>query len=387
MRILMVHPHDIYSSDEPWTRRIKALAKQLMNSGNEVKLAYFTLSCGMNKAGYFDNYETIPLRRSITPASFIRNIFYFRRIISWADVVHLQKCQHYCSVPVILAAYIMAKPLHYDWDDWEEMIWYESCGTGLRSRFVGLSFRILERLIPFLSDTVSVSSRCLRDLALRYGVKEKDIYFAPVGADLEEFKPDIDAGAVFRKYNIDKPLVLYVGQLHGAQYIELFLEAAKIVLSKNSEITFMIVGKGFREKELKDLSCKLGIASRVIFTGAVNPQEIPQYISTADICVAAFKDTKVTRCKSPLKIAEYMACGKAIVASNVGEVRRMLGGVGMLVEPDSASSLADGILMLINNNDLRKNLGRFARIRVEEKYNWSNTADNLLMAYRKIYEP
>jgi len=37
----MVHPHDIYSSDEPWTRRIKALAKQLINSGNEVKLASF----------------------------------------------------------------------------------------------------------------------------------------------------------------------------------------------------------------------------------------------------------------------------------------------------------------------------------------------------------
>ena len=387
MRIFMVHPHDIYSSDEPWTRRIKALAKQLINSGNEVKLAYFPLSGERERTGCLDTYETVALSRWITPASFIKNIFCLRKIVSWADVVHLQKCQHYCSVPVILAAYIMDKPLHYDWDDWEEMIWYESCGTGLHSRFVGLSFRMLERLIPFLSDTVSVSSRCLRDLALRYGVKEKDIYFAPVGADLEEFKPDIDASAVRRKYNINKPLVLYVGQLHGAQYIELFLKAAKIVLSKNSEITFMIVGKGFREKELKDLSCKLGIASRVIFTGAVSHYEIPLYISAADICVAAFKDTKVTRCKSPLKIVEYMACGKAIVASNVGEVRRMLGGVGMLVEPDSAFSLADGILMVINNNDLRENLGRFARIRAEEKYNWSDTANNLLMAYRKIYEP
>ena len=387
MRIFMVHPHDIYSLDEPWTRRIKALAKELVNSGNEVKLAYFPLSRGISKTDYFDNFETVPLNRSITPASFIKNIINILKFVSWADVVHLQKCQHYCSVPLILAAYSMAKPLHYDWDDWEEKIWYESCGTGLHSRFVGLSFRMLERLVPFLSDTVSVSSRHLRDLALRFGIKEENIYFAPVGADLKEFKPDIDASAVRRKYSIDKPLVLYIGQLHGAQYIELFLEAAKIVLSKNPEITFMIVGKGFREKELKDFSCKLGISSRVIFTGAVILQEIPRYISAADICVAAFKDTEVTRCKSPLKIVEYMACGKAIVASNVGEVRRMLGGVAMLAEPDSASSLADGILMLINNKGLRENLGRFARVRVEEKYNWSNTADNLLMAYRKIYEP
>lgn len=385
MRIFMVHPHDIYSSDEPWTRRIKALAKELVDSGNEVKLAYFSILSEISKTDYFDNYETVPLSRSITPASFIRNIINFLELISWADVVHLQKCQHYCSVPAILAAYIMNKPLHYDWDDWEEKIWYESCGTGLHSRFVGLSFRMLERLIPFLSDTVSVSSRYLLDLALRFGVKEKNIYFAPVGADLKEFKPDIDASMVRRKYNIDTPLVLYIGQLHGAQYIELFLEAAKMVLSKNPEVTFMIVGKGFREKELKDFSSKLGISSRVIFTGAVIPREIPRYVSAADICVAAFKDTEVTRCKSPLKIVEYMACGKPTVASNVGEVRRMLGGVGVLVEPGSASSLADGIVMLINNNDLREDLGRFARIRAEEKYNWSNTTDNLLMAYRKIY--
>ena len=53
------------------------------------------------------------------------------------------------------------------------------------------------------------------------------------------------------------------------------------------------------------------------------------YHIAADICVVPFRDTKVTCCKSPLKIVKYMAMGKAIVASNVGEVRRMLGGVAV----------------------------------------------------------
>jgi len=179
-------------------------------------------------------------------------------------------------------------------------------------------------------------------------------------------------------------MVLYIGQLHGAQYIDLFIKAAKEVLSKNTEVVFMIVGEGFMERNLRDLALRLGISDKVIFTGAVAHNEIPRYIAAADVCVAAFKDTKVTRCKSPLKIAEYMACGKAVVASNVGEVRRMLGGVGILVDPDDANSLAEGILRIIGDKDLGDRLGKFARIRVEEKYNWVKTTANLFVAYQKI---
>jgi glycosyltransferase involved in cell wall biosynthesis len=96
----------------------------------------------------------------------------------------------------------------------------------------------------------------------------------------------------------------------------------------------MIVGEGFLEKSLRELVKDLGIEDKVIFTGSVPHHKIPEYISSADICVAPFRDTKVTRCKSPLKIVEYMAMGKAIVAGNVGEVRRLLGGIGILVEPE-----------------------------------------------------
>jgi glycosyltransferase involved in cell wall biosynthesis len=64
----------------------------------------------------------------------------------------------------------------------------------------------------------------------------------------------------------------------------------------------MIVGEGFMERSLRNLTYELGIQDKVIFTGAVPHDKIPQYISAADICVAPFRDTKVSRCKSPLKI-------------------------------------------------------------------------------------
>ncbi|MBU0759778.1 MAG: glycosyltransferase, partial [Candidatus Omnitrophica bacterium] len=96
---------------------------------------------------------------------------------------------------------------------------------------------------------------------------------------------------------------------------------------------------------------------------------------------AAFNETEVTICKSPLKIVEYLASGKAIVASNVGEVRKMVGGVGMLVEPSDHHALSEGIIKLLDDKGLREILRHRARRRAEEKYNWTWTAENVMKAY------
>lgn len=386
MRILMVHPHDINSSIEPWTRRIKSFAGELTNRGHQVKLVYFPLS-GRSRQRYFsDGYEVVPLQRVISPAVFIRNIWKLTELTAWADIVHFQKCHYYSAAPAVIAAYLKGKPLHYDWDDWEEMIWYESWEKGIQSRFIGFSFRIPERLLPVLSDTVSVSSQYLRDLTRKNGARKEDIFLIPVGADLEKFNPGIDGSEVRRRHNIRNSLVLYLGQLHGAQYIDLFIRAANIVLHKNPQLIFMIVGGGFKEDKLKSLAGELGINDRIIFTGSVPQDKVPEYIAAADVCVAPFRETRVTCCKSPLKIAEYMACGKAIVASNVGEIRRMLGGVGVLAQPDDHCALAEGILTILNGEkELSDNLGKYVRRRAEWTYNWQVAVSKLSAAYEKLY--
>jgi len=79
-----------------------------------------------------------------------------------------------------------------------------------------------------------------------------------------------------------------------------------------------------------------------------------------------------------------MASGKAIVASKVGEVRKMLGGAGFLAAAGDYQSLAEGINALLNDRELCKKLGLAARMRAERKFNWSYTATNLLEAYNKI---
>jgi hypothetical protein len=90
-------------------------------------------------------------------------------------------------------------------------------------------------------------------------------------------------------------------------------------------------------------------------------------------------------CKSPLKIAEYMACGKAIVASNVGEIRNMVGGAGIVTLAGDVESLAKGIIKLMDDKGLRETLGMLSRKRSEEKYNWNFTTANLIKAYNTAF--
>jgi glycosyltransferase involved in cell wall biosynthesis/MoaA/NifB/PqqE/SkfB family radical SAM enzyme len=379
MNILMLHPHDVYSNSEPWTVRITYLATEMVKRGHHVRLMYHLIDPRISLEEATERQEfpftTIPAyRHQFALVSKMRSVEEFAQ---WADVIHFQKCFPHASVPAIWAAYRLGKPVHYDWDDWEYGIFNYHPGP----RVVGWAINAFEKVLPRLVDTVSVASEALREQALVAGVAPHRIYEAHVGGDLERFRPDIDGSRVRQLHHVEGPLVLYLGQLHGAQYLELFLHSAKALIERGVDATFMVVGGGERFGELFKLTEQLKIGHRVVFTGAVDHEEIPQYIAAADVAVACFEDTAQTRTKSPLKVCEYMAAGKAIVASRMGEVPRMIGDAGVLVAPGSAEEVADGVERLLGDADLRAELGRRARRRAEAKYNWGVTAENLLLAY------
>jgi glycosyltransferase involved in cell wall biosynthesis len=129
---------------------------------------------------------------------------------------------------------------------------------------------------------------------------------------------------------------------------------------------------------------ELGLTEHVIFTGAVPHEKIPAFLKVSDVCVAAFEDTPQTRTKSPLKICEYLAAGKAIVASEIAEVTNMLdnGRCGVLVNPGDPMALASGVSRVLDDPALKAELEKNARHQAEVRFNWTNTARNIISAYR-----
>ncbi len=380
MKILMVHPHDIYSVLEPWTIRATALARRFAAQGHEVRLVYHVLDKTQTledaaKRQDFD-FETIPLIRY--NKTLYNKTRYLTDLARWSDIVHFQKSLAYAAVPAVGAGLLANRPIHYDWDDWEYGIYmYRPLNM-----LLGTSMNIVERLLPRLVDTVSVASAELERMCLEIGVKGSHIFEAHVGADLDRFHPSVDGSAVREEHGLQGKVVLYLGQLHGAQYLEIFLNAASELKKKRSDITFLVVGGGDRFGELHAIAESLGITDCTVFTGPVPQARVPEYVAAADIAVATFEDTAQTRCKSPLKVVEYMAAGKAIVASGMGEVVRMLDSCGILVPCGNHDAVVDGIETYLDDPDMARENGRKARIRAEQKYNWDVTAENLLRAYR-----
>lgn len=378
----MLHPHDVYSHVEPWTVRIEYLAKEYVKRGHEVRLIYFPLDTGpehLRERRHPDGYRTIPFCRwrKLIPTN-------CRRIMEhadWADVVHFQKCHSWAMMPAVWGAYRADKPLHYDWDDWEVAIYnYDP-----PSLVTGWMLAAKEYTVPGMVDTITVASAELRRLALAAGVPDYCLFDGHVGADTEIFHPHHDGARVRAQRGIapDQPLVMYLGQLHGAQYAELFLHAARYLtlLRPESPVRFMVVGYGGRFEELKTLAVNLGIGERTIFTGAIEHAKVPAYLAAANAVVACFEDNEQQRSKSPLKIAEYMACGKAIIASRVGEVPRMLGDAGLLVEPGDAWAIARAAQGLLDDPERCVELGKQARARGVARFDWRVTASNHLEAY------
>ncbi|MCX7918246.1 MAG: glycosyltransferase family 4 protein [bacterium] len=386
MHIVMLQRFDIYTV--PGTVRMINLATQFVSQGHQVTLCYYPDF--MRRKAYPPIRKTDPVGIDIIPLepsklALFRNIRTVCRLAKSADIIHFQKCFPDAALPALFAAYLYDKPVHYDWDDRESAL----ATDWSQSKLVKFALIIYEWLIPKLVDTITVSTEMIRNLAVRYGIKSDRIFAAPVGADITLFNPEVDGSRIKQKYNLGSPVIIYHGQMDLGTYADQLVHAAPLVLEKFPTTQFLIVGGGDKLPQLKQLAEKLQITPHMIFTDYVHQEAIPEYIAAADIAVACFEDNEITHGKSPLKIAEYLAMGKPIVASRVGDIPNMLGNAGILVNPNDVKALSGGIIELLNNPDTMAELGKQARLRAEQIYNWTKIANTFLSAYelgRKKYE-
>ncbi len=204
----MVHPHDIYHDIEPWTVRITYLAQEFVKVGHEVKLIYHLREPSMDERVARTRqdfpYETISFHR--LGSGLIRRCFEFEKIAAWSDIIHFQKCTHYAAIPAIFAAYFHGRPVHYDWDDWEQSIFEQDNHNPLGS---WIYFQQMEKHLLKLVDTVSIASNGLRKLTERFGFPQDRVFFVPVGADLNVFSPAVDGTDIRQKHGWKGKIVIY----------------------------------------------------------------------------------------------------------------------------------------------------------------------------------
>ncbi len=232
------------------------------------------------------------------------------------------------------------------------------------------------------ASRISIVSDVVREQLDRYRIPEEKFLVIPNGVDPEEFRPTIDASDVRARYGFDNSVVVgFIGTFTRWHGVETLFDAAMIAIRRNPRLRFLMIGDGTLRLELQNRALNEGASDYILFTGLIPHVEAPRYLAACDILVSphlGFEDgTKFFG--SPTKLFEYMAMGRPVIASRLEQIGDIItdGVNGLWMTPGNAEELADKILLLAGNSELRKQLGSRTRKDCEEKYTWTSSVQRV----------
>ncbi|MBF0523735.1 MAG: glycosyltransferase family 4 protein [Deltaproteobacteria bacterium] len=414
LTVLFISPFDLVP-ERFWgpTLRLFMLAKELTAKGHEVYLlgpAPFNRTVPKEMDGVklitfrsrFYRYDYAGIERQTAKAA---NPRLFKALavpglrwleLEWLvtrlkpDFMVVNRAFPETGFPALLSHFLRGIPLIYDWDDLEGLHGFST--NYMVSLPSQLFVTVTELVWARFSSVTLVASRFLEELALKIWVDRKRVVYAPTVADTARFHPGVNGEEIRKKFGLaGKTVLLYTGNLEHGNGVktENILYVTALLAATRPGIRLLVVGggsllqHGAEEGALPRLVRDLDIQDKVIFTGNINYSDVPNYIAAADICLALFPINVITMAKSPLKIYEYMAMGKPVVARAVGEIPGAIqdGHNGFLVFSDNPREYADKINQALENKDNLQKIGAKARETVEQRLSWRHSAETLLDAF------
>lgn len=205
------------------------------------------------------------------------------------------------------------------------------------------------------------------------GVMKEKILIQPMGVNIKRFE-GLDKKVLREKYSLGSGfVVLFVGRFAEKKGIEYLLDAMETVVSSHKDLKLLLAGSGPLEGNLRKKVSEMEIDPYVNFMGWANMEQLAELYVLSDIVavpsiVTSSGDTE----GMPTVIVEAMGAGKPVIASDVGGIKDVVinGHNGFLVEEKNSGALAERIIELIENSDLRNTLSQNAGIE-GEKYDWS----------------
>lgn len=236
----------------------------------------------------------------------------------------------------------------------------------IATRAARLTYSLADRII-------SVSNAAKKRLAETWNVDQSKIEVIPNGVDTLLFRPDYDPRPVRHKFGLgDDPVVAFVGGFQPWHGLDLLLDSFVEVRRRIPRARLLLAGDGRARGSIEEKIAQLSLAGAVTITGLVPQSEIPRILAAADVAVAPYPRLPREMWFSPLKLYEYMACGKAIIASRSGQSAEVIrdGETGILVAPGDPFDLGQAVVRLLNDPAERSRLGNNARKAASERHSW-----------------
>jgi glycosyltransferase involved in cell wall biosynthesis len=233
--------------------------------------------------------------------------------------------------------------------------------------------RTIGKYIINRSDRLIAVSKSVRKQALSLGALEKRIDVIPNAVDPNIFKP--------RKETNQELKVVYVGRLISNKGPQFFIDAAEKISKNLPNISFTMIGDGPMLNVLKTRIYKHGLNNKINLIGTV--PKLSEILPKYDILIRPSLTEGM-----PLTILEGMACGLAVISSNVAGVPEIITDNvnGLLISPGKVDEIESAVTRLVTNQELLTSIRFNARHYIESYLTWDKVADMTLQSYSKVLE-
>lgn len=253
--------------------------------------------------------------------------------------------------------------------------------TGLRRKVAqwaaNKSYQLADQII-------TVSDPTKENLVQNWGVPAEKIKVIPNGVNVEHFQQPVDTKQIRAELGLaEKPILMFVGGFQRWHGLDKLLEALALISKILPEVRLLLVGDGPARPFVEENIYRLNLEKYVTITGFLPHARIPQLLAIADVVTVPYPKLPQEMWFSPLKLYEYMAAGKAIVASSAGQIKNVIrhDENGLLVTPGDVADLAQACLHLLQNEADRQRLGANAQREAETEHAWARQIERLEQVY------
>jgi glycosyltransferase involved in cell wall biosynthesis len=259
-------------------------------------------------------------------------------------------------------------------DLWPESL--KAVGVGSEASLV---YRALARIAGFLyrkADHIVVVTSAFKDhLVQHWRVAPEKISVVENGVEAELFSPRTESNLRMELCAEGKFVVSYVGTMGNAHGLQTVIEAAERLQSVAPQVLFLLVGEGAEKQQLVSMARSRGLTN-LRFVDQQPRERIPAYICASDACLVLLKKSEIFKTVIPSKMLEFMACARPVILGVQGQAQQILENAqaGICIEPENSSALAQAVLRLADNEQLRETLGRNGRRHVLQNFSRRQSA-------------
>lgn len=250
-------------------------------------------------------------------------------------------------------------------------------------RFIYHTHRLMEWLSYRSAQLVITANRTFSQRAISRGVRPERVVVVRNGPSIDFRKPvEVDPAL---KHGW-KYMLAYLGVMAIQDGVDYALYALHHLVHERGrkDVGLVLMGKGSELDTLRALARELGLEEHVHFTGWISRPELQRYLAAADIGLSPDPQNGVNEHSTMIKVLEYMAMAKPVVAFDLAETRESAGAAGLYATPNEVNDLAAKIEQVLDDDELRLRMGTLGRERILTQLSWEHSAGRLAAAYRAL---